>query len=279
MSEKREFPILNGKLMSDLDLNGHKLLGHNIPEGGGGGGGGSSVEVVAPSPDGAGKAADAKAVYEGLEGKLGKSDVVPMASGESGQAADAADAYQQYVAVRQVATTAEEKAIGAFSKADEALNQANGARDWAATAQMEANAASQAANAAQQTAAAAIPKYPFKTITATGLTDDNGDYYEDVRLEPYVNSILSGLGLIGPIKVSVESGTAGYMRDLQFTIDLTSTATAPKITWGTNYHPRTGAETDFKCESGKRNVYWISEYSEGEFVVAGWQETTGGNAE
>lgn len=37
MSEKREFPILNGKLLSDLDLNGHKLLGLNIPEGGGGG--------------------------------------------------------------------------------------------------------------------------------------------------------------------------------------------------------------------------------------------------
>lgn len=31
MSEKREFPILNGKLLSDLDLNGHKLLGLDIP--------------------------------------------------------------------------------------------------------------------------------------------------------------------------------------------------------------------------------------------------------
>lgn len=60
MSEKREFPILNGKLLSDLDLNGHKLLGSTLPEGGAG----TSVEVVAPSPDGAGKAADAKAVYE-----------------------------------------------------------------------------------------------------------------------------------------------------------------------------------------------------------------------
>lgn len=74
MSEKREFPILNGKLLSDLDLNGHKLLGLNIPEGGGGGGGGgggsggSSVEVVAPAPDGAGKAADAKAVYDEIRG-------------------------------------------------------------------------------------------------------------------------------------------------------------------------------------------------------------------
>lgn len=38
-------------------------------------GGGASVEVVAPSPDGAGKAADAKAVYEGLEGKRDKTDL------------------------------------------------------------------------------------------------------------------------------------------------------------------------------------------------------------
>jgi hypothetical protein len=36
---------------------------------------GSSVEVVAPSPDGGGKAADAKAVYEGLERKAGKTDI------------------------------------------------------------------------------------------------------------------------------------------------------------------------------------------------------------
>lgn len=71
MSEKREFPILNGKLLSDLDLNGHKLLGLTLPEGGGG----SSVEVVAPSPDGAGKAADAKEVYDALEEKAGKTDI------------------------------------------------------------------------------------------------------------------------------------------------------------------------------------------------------------
>lgn len=42
MSEKREFPILNGKLLSDLDLNGHKLLGQPLP----GGGGGSSPVLV-----------------------------------------------------------------------------------------------------------------------------------------------------------------------------------------------------------------------------------------
>lgn len=60
MSEKREFPILNGKLLSDLDLNGHKLLGE--------GGGGSSVEVVPPDNSAVeGQAADAKDTYEVIE--------------------------------------------------------------------------------------------------------------------------------------------------------------------------------------------------------------------
>jgi hypothetical protein len=58
-----------------------------------------------------------------------------------------------------------------------------------------------------------------------------------------------------------------------------SNENAPTITWGANFHPRTDAETDFKCEAGKRNVYWISEYEPYHFAVAGWQETEGGNAE
>lgn len=52
-------------------------------------------------------------------------------------------------------------------------------------------------------------------------------------------------------------------------------STAPKITWGTHFHPRTSA-VDFACVAGVRNVYWIAEYDPGEFVVAGWQETEGG---
>lgn len=112
MSGKREFPILNGKLLSDLDANGHKIIGVDIevppekikeavaPElkakadktaleeevtrAKGAEAeldgrvkeleenrGGSSVEVVAPSPAGEGKAADAKAVYDELEKKQG----------------------------------------------------------------------------------------------------------------------------------------------------------------------------------------------------------------
>ena len=50
------------------------------------------------------------------------------------------------------------------------------------------------------------------------------------------------------------------------------------MTWPATFHPRTDAATDFACETGKRNVYFISEFASGEFAVGGWQETTGGNA-
>lgn len=55
MSEKRVFPILNGKLLSDLDLNGCHLIGTD-----------SIIEIVTPSADGEGKAADAKKTYEAI---------------------------------------------------------------------------------------------------------------------------------------------------------------------------------------------------------------------
>lgn len=76
MSEKREFPILNGKLLSDLDLNGHHLIGTD-----------SIIEIVAPSVEGAGKAADAKAVHDALELKAGKEELpyrlVELPAGET----------------------------------------------------------------------------------------------------------------------------------------------------------------------------------------------------
>ena len=64
MSEKREFPILNGKLLSDFDLNGYHLIGAD-----------SIIEVVPPSVEGAGKAADAKATYEALKDKATKPEL------------------------------------------------------------------------------------------------------------------------------------------------------------------------------------------------------------
>jgi hypothetical protein len=201
----------------------------------------TSADVVAPSPDGAGNAADAKAVYEGLEGKLGKSDVVPMSSGHAGQAADADDAYRQFKEVREELSSVSNTAIGAFGKADDAHNLASNA----------------------------IPKYTYVNHNLIGEPNDV------LNLTPYArtNVVMAGgdtftvLGVLG--------GNSEFLRDLQMVVDCRN-GFAPTITWNRVFHPRTDAETDFKCEAGKRNVYWITEYAEGEFVVAGWQETDGG---
>ena len=67
MSEKREFPILNGKLLSDLDANGHKIIGVDIEVP-------PFVEVVAPNLDASsGQAADARATYEALQAEKDRS--------------------------------------------------------------------------------------------------------------------------------------------------------------------------------------------------------------
>ena len=79
--------------------------------------------------------------------------------------------------------------------------------------------------------------------------------------------------------VAVGVGETGKGRDCELVIDCTATgAVAPTVTWPATFHPRTDAATDFACEAGVRNVYFISEFSSGEFAVGGWQETAGGNA-
>jgi hypothetical protein len=107
-----------------------------------------------------------------------------------------------------------------------------------------------------------------------------------VHLYPFASNKVSGtleaMTIAEVIRLTSDgslSFASGIVLDCFLVIDCQGRETAPTITWNGVFHPRTGAETDFKCEAGKRNVYWISEYSEGEFVVAGWQETTGGNAQ
>lgn len=95
-----------------------------------------------------------------------------------------------------------------------------------------------------------------------------------LTIAPYTNAKIASDGTAFTVAVGEGSG---YMRDCVLRVECGESA--PKITWGTNFHPRTDAETDFACEVGKRNVYWITEHATGEFTVAGWQETAGGNAE
>ena len=117
---------------------------------------------------------------------------------------------------------------------------------------------------------AALPRYQF---TSARIIDGV------VTIPPYVYaSMLSG-GTAFTVAVGEDNI---YMRDCILIVECGDVA--PTITWPANFHPRTDAETDFACVAGVNNahvnnVYWISEYVQGEFVVAGWQATAGGSAQ
>ncbi len=111
---------------------------------------------------------------------------------------------------------------------------------------------------------AALPRYQF---TSAGILDGV------VTIQPYVYAGMLSDGTA--FTVAVGEGN-GYMRDCILRVECGDVA--PTITWPANFHPRTDAETDFACVAGVNNVYWISEYVQGQFVVAGWQATAGGSA-
>ena len=111
---------------------------------------------------------------------------------------------------------------------------------------------------------AALPRYQF---TSAGILDGV------VTIPPYVYAGMLSDGTA--FTVAVGEGN-GYMRDCILRVECGDVA--PTITWPANFHPRTDAETDFACVAGVNNVYWISEYVQGQFVVAGWQATAGGSA-
>lgn len=251
MSEKREFPILNGKLLSDLDANGHKIIGADIEV--------SSEkikEAVAP---------ELEALGEEIAGKVNKEDgkklstedytteekdklkgieagaqanvtPVPPTSENIGKPADAADVYQWLQTVDSLTRLA-------LEQAETALGIINDIND---------------------SIPRLLPRYSF---VDTAIVDGV------VTVAPYTNVKLESDGTA--FTVAVGEGN-GFMRDCVLVVECGETA--PTITWGDNFHPRTDAATDFACVAGAVNVYWISEYANGEFVVAGWQETEGGNA-
>jgi hypothetical protein len=87
------------------------------------------------------------------------------------------------------------------------------------------------------------------------------------------------LGTEWTVRVDKNAEDENYVADCAIVIDCRRTTTAPKIVWSKSFYPRTDKETDFACVAGVRNVYWITEHAPNEFCVAGWQETTGGNAD
>lgn len=77
---------------------------------------------------------------------------------------------------------------------------------------------------------------------------------------------------------ALPAGVTGKARDCILVIDCTAEgAVAPTVTWPDNWAPRTSAEDDLTVEVGV-NVYYVTEYEPGKFVVARWLEPTGGES-
>ena len=115
-----------------------------------------------------------------------------------------------------------------------------------------------------------MPMYPMVAVAPSSGT---------LTIAPYTVATYTAGSSAESFTVAVGAGTTGMARDCELVIDCTATgAVAPTVTWPSNFHPRTDAGTDFACEAGVRNVYYISEYATGQFAVGGWQETAGGNA-
>lgn len=110
-----------------------------------------------------------------------------------------------------------------------------------------------------------LPRYEFKTITAhdTNL----------IELESYKS--LYWLCNHEELSIMVDSNSTNKLREMILVIDTRNTVPSYMF-WGSNFHPRTDANTDFKCEDGI-NVFWISEYMQDQFVVSRWLQTVGGN--
>ncbi|MBO5750857.1 MAG: hypothetical protein J6R80_00440 [Kiritimatiellae bacterium] len=219
-----------------------------------------SVEVVTPSADGAGKAADAKAVYEALEGVSNTLGDVNNALNEVSSKADAAGK-----AANAAGETAQEAKDVSVDAAGVVLNLKS---------EMEVRLPN------------LLPRYSLEVQPDVSKNED--DNSTNIFLYSYASNIYTpSNGEVVYIKVLYSDTTpeaTAHKNDMELVIDCRGLTEAPKLKWDSlnpplaNFHPRTDAETDFACVAGVRNVYWLTEYVSGEFVVAGWQETEGGNA-
>ena len=113
---------------------------------------------------------------------------------------------------------------------------------------------------------AALPRYYFTVLEVVGGV---------LTVPPYTSACIPG-SYETAFTIAVGEGNSIYLRDCILCVQCGDVA--PTFTWPANFHPRTDAVTDFACVAGAMNVYWISEYAQGEFVVAGWQATAGGSA-
>lgn len=268
MSEKREFPILNGKLLSDLDLNGHKLLGLNIPEGGGGGG--ASVTVDDTLTQDGENPVKSKGIWSAIWGAIAApaASVYAWVTTELGKKQDKLSEAQ--LAAANSGITAEK--VGKLNGIEAGAQKNPDLSGYAKKTDIPAAPdLSEYAKTAE-----VLPRYLFEKAGFKWVEE----FYEaTITIAPYTNAIKNMGNYPNAIyTIEVADGDGVHCRDCVLRLKVPDGISAPKLLWGTNFHPRTDAETDFACEVGVRNVYWITEHAPDEFTVAGWQETAGGNA-
>jgi hypothetical protein len=114
-------------------------------------------------------------------------------------------------------------------------------------------------------------------FSTAGVTATRG-YVATVS--PYTVATYTADSSAAAFEIAIGNGVTGKARDCILVIDCTADgAVAPTVTWGPHFHPRTDTATDLAIvEAGKRAVFYISEYTAGEFAVGGWVETAGGSA-
>jgi hypothetical protein len=111
------------------------------------------------------------------------------------------------------------------------------------------------------------PKYTFETVSIV-----NGS----ATLSSYTSTTVN-VGDNTTFEVKVADGNNNKIRDCMMVVECGEVP--PDIKWGSNFHPRTNSETDFNCVANSRNVFYITEYVSGHFMVSTWCETEGGNIE
>lgn len=120
-----------------------------------------------------------------------------------------------------------------------------------------------------------MPLYPL----GSGATLSNGvltiDPFSMASYTPSANAAFSIS--VGNLPADLESGKA---RDTIFVIDCTSLTDGqePTVTWSEHFHPRTDILVDFACTAGVKNVYYVTEFTQGEFLVAMWNKNMQGGS-
>lgn len=110
-----------------------------------------------------------------------------------------------------------------------------------------------------------LPKYRFTDISPVDGV---------IMLNAYSSMLYASDG--NEISIDVEDNIEGNVRDCILVIDVPEGISAPTIVWSDKFSSRTD-DSDFICDAASKNVYWITEYSADKFVVARWQDVSGGN--